>query len=51
MPKQSLPPTHGGMKKGLKQHGKAKAQHQAKPVTKKTHKERSGVAKMPKAMG
>ena len=44
-------PIHGGMKAGLKAHGKAKTQHQVKPAAHKTHKDRKGVAKMPSAMG
>ncbi len=44
-------PIHGGMKAGLKSHGGAKTQHQVKPAAKKTNKPRTGVAKMPSAMG
>jgi hypothetical protein len=48
---KAIPPMHGGMKAGLKSHGKAKGQHQVKPATSKTHKDRRGSAKMPSAMG
>ena len=48
---QPKAPISGGMKAGLKSHGGAKTQHQVKPASKKTHKDRKGVAGMPKMMG
>jgi hypothetical protein len=44
-------PIHGGMKAGLKSHGGAKTQNQVKPAARKVNKPRTGVAKMPSAMG
>ena len=45
MPKQKLAPTHGGLKKGLKKHGSAPAQHQAAPAPHKPGSHRRGLAK------
>ncbi len=51
MPKQKLPPTSGGMTKGLKKQGKAQAQHQAKPAPHKPGSARKGLAKTGKGAG
>lgn len=51
MPKQKLAPTHGGLKKGLKKHGSAPAQHQAAPAPHKPGSHRRGLAKSGKGAG